>query len=149
MAIDLVVSCEIETPLGPLQLEDPEGGYELHKESFSTRAVSKRNIEVTGDWTEGSDIDRSLRNNVTETLSVWVGGATQWEFQSRVNALTAALDQLAYSVTRVIGDAQEVWDCRPAEYTIETQQEYYVATTGLVKAQVPHKPAVVLTQVAP
>lgn len=147
MSVDLVASVVVETALGPLELEDPTGGYELHKEAIGTRSVSHRKLEVAGDWSEGTDVDRSVRENITETLSVWVGGATHYEFETRLKALTDAFDQLRYSITRTVGDSRAVWTCTPGDYTIETSQEFMVAKVGLVRAQIPRKPAVVLTQV--
>ena len=144
---DLTLSVVIETLLGPLELEDPPNGYELHTDTFNSRSVSHRKTEVIGDWTEGGDVDRSLRDNITESLAVWVGGATTFEFQTRLKVLTDAFEQLSYPVTRTVGDLREVWSCRPSDYTIETSQPYLVAKVGLVKVQLVRKPAVTMSQV--
>lgn len=147
MGKDLAVSVVIDTLLGPLELEDLASGYELHKETIGLRATSYRKVEVSGDFTEGTDTQRAVRANVTEQLSVWVAGTTQFEFQTRVRALTDALEQLSYTITRTVGDAIEVWQCTTADYSLETSQEFLVATIGLIKATVPRKPAVALSQV--
>jgi hypothetical protein len=144
---DLALSVTISTVLGPLELEDETNGYWLHKESFGTRNVSYRRVEVSGDFTEGTDVDRALRANVTEMLSVYVTGGTAYQFQARLKVLTDALEQLAFTLTRVVGDAQEVWNCVASDYSLETSQELMVARLGLLHAQVQRKPSVVLSQV--
>lgn len=141
------LALSISTALGPLALEDEANGYELHKDTFGTRNQSYRKTEVSGDWTEGTDVDRAVRENVVESVAVYVSGATHYQFATRLKALTDALEQLQYTITRQIGDLQEVWRCVPADYTVETGQELIFATMGLVRAQVPRKPAVTMTQV--
>ena len=149
MSKDLALSCVISTVLGPLQLEDEAHGYWLHKESFGTRNISYRKIEVAGDFTEGTDVDRALRGNVLEALGVYVAGATTYQFATRLKALTDALEQLQFTLTRIVGDAQEVWTCVASDYTVETSQELMVARLGIVHAQVGRHPSVVLSQVSP
>ena len=146
---DLDVSAVITTLMGDLELEDPENGYELGKDSFSTRNVTYRKVEVSGDFTEGTDVDRSVRGNVTESLAVYVAGDTTYQFQMRVMQLTDALEQLAFTITRRVGDAQEVWNCVTSDYTVETSQEFLVAKIGLVRATINRKPRTMWTQVTP
>jgi hypothetical protein len=148
MSRDLAVSVAISTVLGPLELEDEDNGYWLHKESLGTRNISYRKLEISGDFTEGTDVDRALRANVVEALGVYVTGLTPYQFATRLKALTDALEQLQFTVTRIIGDAQEVWSCVSSEYSVETSQELLVARMGIVHAQVQRKPTVALTQVS-
>lgn len=142
---DLEVSFELETPTGWLLLEDPEGGYELHKDSFASRAVSHRKQEVSGEWIEGSYVTRSVRENVTEDVAIWVGGETFFDMDDRVQALVDGLEQLGYGARKVVGDLTETWTCSVADYTIECSQEYMASTVCLVRAKIPRLPAVVRT----
>jgi hypothetical protein len=142
----LDLSCVIETAAGPLQLQDPESGYELAKESLASRSVNYRKIEVSGDFTEGTYTDRRVRGNVTESLSVYVAGESAYEFRQRVRRLTDALEQLAFTITMRVEDATETWRCTCADYSIDTTQEFMFATIGLVKATVPRLPAAALSR---
>jgi hypothetical protein len=144
---DLDVSLQLMTPGGWLELEDPDNGYELHKDSFATRSVSHRKQEAASDWIEGSYTARSVRENVVEEIVVWVSGATHFVMDARVDALLAGLEQLSYPVIRRTTDLQETWSCTVADYTIETSQEYSMATLALVRAKVPRLPAVDKVQV--
>jgi hypothetical protein len=144
MSKNLDLSVVIDTALGPLELEDAVGGYEIGKASFATAPTTWRKQEISAEY-----VDRAVRENVQEALEVYVSGSTQFEFQTRVSALLDALGQLVYTITRRIGDAQEVWSCTVADYSLETQQEFLVATIGKVTARVPRLPTVTRTQVVP
>lgn len=147
MSKDLEVSVVIQTPLGDLELEDAENGYEVGKAAFASSQVSWRKQEINAEYVEGAYTNRAVRENVQETLEVYVAGLTQFEFQTRVRALTDAFGQLTYTITRTIGDAQEVWNCTVADYTVETSQEFLVATIGKISARVPRLPTAELSQV--
>lgn len=143
MATDLVVSCQLEISPGVfLQLEDDVNGYWIEAGTFASRDITYRQILLNTPWTEGSVAVQSVRENIVEPLSIFVTGPDHYTFDQRVQTVTGALEQLAYQVVRVIGNSQETWDCIPAQYTIVTQQEYLVATMGLIRAQVPRQPAV-------
>lgn len=145
----LALSAQIETTEGWLELEDPENGYSLHKDSFSQQQVTRRKQEIEGEWVEGSFTTRSVRNNVTETLAVWVEGATPWEARQRRERLLNALGQLSYQFKLKDEDELQTWDCQPADYSLEAGQELRFARLVLVRAQVPRLPEVLYTQVAP
>jgi hypothetical protein len=149
MSKNLDLSVVIDTALGPLELEDAVGGYEIGKASFATAPTTWRKQEISAEYVEGTYVNRAVRENVQEALEVYVSGSTQFEFQTRVSALLDALGQLVYTITRRIGDAQEVWSCTVADYSLETQQEFLVATIGKVTARVPRLPTVTRTQVVP
>jgi hypothetical protein len=137
---DLVVSAIIATPVGPLELEDRPGGYTLAKDSFATRTVSFRKQEVSTIFVGGTHLVRAAPDNVTEQLVVDVTGATQAELYARKKALTDGLSQLTYQVTLTFADHQEVWSCFTAGWTEQEEQEWRIARTSQVRAQVPRLP---------
>ena len=145
----LDVSAKIETPTGWIELDDPEGGYELAADSFATAAISHRKTEVSSEWLEGTFVTRSVRENVAEAVNVYVAGATPYELAARLKALTDGFDQLGYAMVVRFADAAEDWSCQVADYTIETKVEMRHATIALVKASVPRLPAKTLTRVFP
>lgn len=149
MVDDLSVSCRIQTPSGWLEVEDEANGYTLHSDTRGTRSVTRRTKEVKGEWVAGAFAQRSVPENVSETLAIWVSGATTFEFQDRMQVLEDAFDQLVWSVEFTIGDSKETWSiAEPAEYQITTQREFWIARTGYITAQVPRLPTVLREQIA-
>jgi hypothetical protein len=147
MANDLDVHVEIETPTGWLELEDLEGGYELHAESFAAKQSQSRKVEAEGDWAEGSYTVRAVAGNVTENVSVFVHGADPYQLAVRIQALTDGLHQLQYRLRLTVGNMRESWVCQYSDYAIESDQPLRFSTLALVKAQVPHLPTVLVEQV--
>lgn len=136
----LDVLASIETPLGWLDLQDPDNGYELDGTAFADKAVSHRKIEVSSGWMEGTFVVRSVRENVSEALVVQVRGNTAGEFDARVKALTDALDQISYQVKVSFGTAEQTWQCTVADYSVATSREFRFSHYGVVKATVPRLP---------
>ena len=147
--MSLTVSLVLDGPAGPIELQDPAHGYELHKDTFATAATTHRKQEVSSEWMEGTFTSRGVRDNILEQVVVWVSGATQYEFQSRLQAIIDALEQLSFTMTKTLGNARWDWSCSMADYSVETSQEMLFATTGLIRAQVPRRPLAPMTQVVP
>ena len=70
--MDLDLTCRITTADGVLELEDVEGGYELHRDALGAFKVGWRRHTVSNPWVEGSFTVGAVRENVEETLAVWV-----------------------------------------------------------------------------
>ena len=126
-----------------IQLENPNGGYELHTDTFGQRQVTHRKVEVESEWIEGSYTQRSLRANVMETVSVWVTGASSGEMMKRVRAITDTLDQPSFRIYWEVDGYKEVWICQSSDYVIESSQPMLFARKVLVKATIPRLPKVV------
>ena len=137
----------INTSLGWLELEDPAGGYELHKDALATQQTTWRKQEVESPWVEGTFVNRAVRGNVPEAVVVWVAGSTPFELDQRVSAFTEAIGQLQFQIRVQIGDLLETWTCFPGDFTVETQQEYRFATIALVRATIPRLPTTTKVQV--
>lgn len=148
MGTDLVVSLQIETSPGTyLELENPAGGYQTASEALAQRDVDFRQLVLDTPWTEGSVVVQSVRTNVVEPVSIWVTGPDHYTFDTRVQTLTNALEQLSYHIKRTLANSLQTWDCMPAKYSILTQAEYLWATRGLVRAQVPRYPTMTIASV--
>lgn len=143
MAIDLVVSAVIDTPTGPLELEDLVNGYTLAKDSFGTKTIGWRKQEISTIFVNGVHLVRAAQDNVTEALVVDITGSTQSELYARKEALLSGLRQLTYSMTITFADHQEVWRCFTAGWTEQDEQEWRVAVSSQIRAQVPRLPQVV------
>lgn len=145
---DIDYEASISTPSGWLVLDDEAAGYESEGESTMERTVSYRQRTISGDWVEGEFVTASVRGNVVEPLHVWVTAPDPAELVARVAALTDALEQLTYSVRLRWATHEETWTCMPAGYTVTTSREFRVATTALVKAQVPRLPGRTVARLA-
>ncbi|HEY5727423.1 MAG TPA: hypothetical protein VIV08_02305 [Acidimicrobiia bacterium] len=143
----LDVSFAIEAPSGWLELEDPANGYEAHKESRIDQSVTWRKQEISSNYVEGTYVNDAVRENVTETIAIYVDAPTPFVLMERVTALTDALSQIRYQVAMRSGDLLETWDCGVADYTIQTPQEMINARMAVVRAVIPRRPTVVMAQV--
>lgn len=131
----------ITTPAaGILVLEDSVNGYEVHKDSFGQRATTLRKQEISSSYVEGSFVTQAVRENVTETLAVWVSGSTDAIVDDRVAALISCLSQLQYRIAVRFGTRTETLLCQPADYVIEFPAEQRFSKLALVRAQIPRSP---------
>ena len=123
-----------------IELEDPDAGYELHADTYGSRQVTHRKIEVSSEWIEGEYTQRSLRSNVSETVAVWVYARNANGLMDNVDRLTNALDQPSFRIYLQIANNRQVWYCQSADYQIETSQPMLFARQALVRATVPRLP---------
>ena len=143
----LDIAFSIHGPAGWIDLEDPANGYEAHKDTRASQAVTWRKHEITSAYVEGTFVNEAVKENVTEALVVTVSGASHFELQTRVQAILDALSQLRYEVKARIGNAEETWTCSVADYTVESSQELLNSGKVIVRAQVPRMPTVTLLEV--
>ena len=146
---DLDVAARINTPSGWLELNDRAGGYQLGPEAFTTAATGHRKAEISSEWMEGSFVTRAVRENIVETVSVYVYGQSAHQLAVRLQALTDGFDQLSYAMVVRFDDAEENWDCQVADYTTSSRAEMRRTNMALVTAQVPRLPSAALAKVYP
>lgn len=139
MTLDLVAT--ITSPSGLLVLEG-NAGYELQSEAFGQRAVSHRKTEVSSPWIAGTFTVRSVRENISSPVNVWITEPDDYLRAGKVDALTDAFDQLIYTLTLITPVSRETWTCTTADYTLVENQAYRNAGMVLLQAQVPHLPHV-------
>lgn len=147
MSNDLAVSAQIYGPSGWIVLEDPTNGYELHADSFASRARTSRRNDITGDWSKGSYTNRAVSDNVPEAVVVIVTGPTPYDLATRVQTLLAAFEQLQFSFQYTQGNLQETWTCMYSDCTIEQTHEQRFSNMAVVRATVPRLPDLVLASV--
>lgn len=141
---DLNVSLMIQRGSRWIELQNPTGGYELHKDTFASRSVTHNKVEVNSAWLEGSYTQRSTRQNVIEAVVVYVTGQSMGDVMRRINELTDAMDQNSFRMHFQVEDYSEVWACQSSDYTIETSQELMHSQHAIVRAQVPRLPKVAI-----
>lgn len=144
---DLAVQVEIQTPVGPLLLEDRTNGYTLAKDCFATKAIAWRKQEVSSIYVNGNFPVRGAQDNVTEQLVVDITGDAQSSLYVRKELLLSAFRQLRYTMTVTFGDHQEVWSCFLTPWTEQEEQEWRVAVSSQIRAQVPRLPDMLVSVV--
>lgn len=144
---DLDLSALLETPTGWLELEDLPSGFEIASDSFSEQGVSHRKTDINNEWIEGTFTSRSVRENITEKVSVYLRADTPFLLAEKIKQVTDAFDQLSFGMVVRFADCQETWVCSTSEYTIGTKAEMRHATMALVSAIVPRLPSCARVQV--
>lgn len=144
----LDVDARILGPSGWIDLEDEANGYTLHDDFANSRATTQRKTDTMGDWVEGTFTVRAVRENVTESVAVWVDGTTPYQLATKVEALTDALDQLAFQMVVRFGDSEETWQIvQPADHVEAYDKAYRFSTLCLVRATVSRLPTLTRVQV--
>ena len=118
------------------------GVYSLEKSSFGSRSVAWRKTEVSNRWVEGAFPTSAVRENVKESVSVWVEGATHDAMDVGVQAICAVVKSLSWQAVYTVDDVAYTFSCQPSDYSIDTTQEYVFARTALVKIDVDRLPRV-------
>lgn len=147
MSTGLTFSVAISTVSGPLELQNPAGGYEVHAETFSEGAVTFRKQQIESPYVEGSFPILAVRENIARKLSVWVDGTSPYDREDKIFKLTEALRQLQYTLTFTESDQRIVYSCSVADYNVTTDQAQRYAGIALVQATVPTLPTVTRSRV--
>lgn len=135
----LDISCKIETPTGWVELNDGRR-YVLEASSFGERSVSWRRSEATSTFVEGSYVTSAVRENITETLAVWVLGSDRLEHTLARRRLTEALEQMTWRLMVRVEDVSTFWTCFASDYTVSAARELTHARRALVTAKVARLP---------
>lgn len=146
---DLTISMQISTPEEWLELNDGQD-LVLAKETFSETTVGKRKTEATNPYLEGSHTVSALREEVVETVAIYVHGSDHFATALKVRVITDAFDQNEYRIIySVEGEKWEVWWCGSANYRIDSSQELLHSRMAKVTFEVPRHPVTQLTNVKP
>ncbi|CAB4194630.1 hypothetical protein UFOVP1264_85 [uncultured Caudovirales phage] len=129
-----------------LYLNDGEV-YRVAKGSFENSATQFRRDDVQNAFLEGKYTINALRENVTETLVVYVKGNTAMEMSESVRKLTDALSQIRFRMEVVIDNASRGWWCYASDFTINTSHEFLHSRMAQITAQIPRDPVETLSEV--
>lgn len=135
-------SCTITGPNGTIAIP-LAGVYKFDKNTRENRQVSHRKIEVNNPFVEGAYMVHSVRENIIETIGIYVYATSSAQLRSRIDPLTDAFDQVRYTVTFKTDTATETWTCMTADYTIDSRHEFQHQYMALIKANVPRLPKVI------
>lgn len=93
--------------------------YVVGADSFRDQAQTRRRITVNSPIYEGTYEVHSVRENVEETLTVFVIGQSNGEVTENMLNLIYLFSQTQYNLRRRLNDHIETWRCMPADYTID------------------------------
>ena len=144
----LNISMKVSTPLEWLELNDGSD-LVLAKETFSEATIGKRKTEATNPYLEGSHTVAALREEVVETVAIYVYGTDHFATALKVRVITDAFDQMEYRIIFNVENAWTVWWCGSANYRIDTSQELLHAKMAKVTLEVPRHPVAQLTSTMP
>lgn len=126
---------------GATTIELEQDPYSLHSDTRTNAQVSLRKHEASGPYVEGSITVSAVRENVTETVAIWVQEDTPLLLGQAVRALEALLIKSTFTLQwDWVGSARENWTCFASSYVIESSQPLMVAKQALVRASVPRLP---------
>lgn len=121
--------------------------YVVAKGSFEDSDVQFRRDEVTNPFLEGKYTINALRENVTETLIVYVYGDTAAGLREAVTNLTDAFSQIRYRVEVDVNNSRRSWWCYAADYNIKTSIEFMHSNMAQVTIKIPRDPVETLSEI--
>lgn len=137
---DFVVTCTLT--VGGVTLDLNAGAYQLEAGTRNEMGMTWRKEEVNNPFIEGSYLISAVRENVMETVNVYVRGIDHQAMDKAVQALLAAVENPRYTIAYGHTGITETWSCQTAQYSVGTQREYQLVNLALVKLQIPRLPRV-------
>jgi len=119
--------------------------YKIAKGSFENSATTFRKDEVTNPFVEGKYVVNALRENVTEALNIYVLGTDNITVRNRIQTLVDAIRVNQFLIKVTLGNAQQIWQCFAADFTINTQLEFLHSRRATVNMTVTRNPTVILS----
>lgn len=101
---------------GPLQLENPAGGYEIVDQGPGARTYRRSFVE--GRYVHGRTLLVATLEARTLVIVVKVSGATWQQVRTRAQAMFTALSQHSYTVTATIDGVTDTYVCEMADIAL-------------------------------
>jgi hypothetical protein len=125
--------------LGDLDIND-HSSYVLAGPQAMGGTVQWDRKQVSAPWVDGDITVARRRQNVMDTLSVYVKGSTQADMDAKIGALIAAFCQDRFTLMITVGSQQHAWDCEAADYSVQFDTVHLHALYAVTTFQVPRKP---------
>lgn len=135
----LDVSCSVSVPDGWLDIND-HNKYELEKSTLSRRSVSHQRKTIRSEFSDGSWVVDAYRNNVNETVAVWVRGHQYADASRNLKDLENAFSQLYYKIDWVVSGDAHRWHCQVSDYSVSSTQPMLHANIFKLTARVVRHP---------
>lgn len=114
--------------------------YRATPESLVATSQARNRTTVTSSMYDGEWEVHSTLGNVTETIAVYVRGASQAIIKENINRVIDAFSQSLYQVRVTLDDDVTYWRCFPAEYSIDRSHVYMHNKMAVVRLQIPRFP---------
>ena len=135
----LNVRCYITNGHGSLDINDHKA-FELAGDTRNSRQITHRKQEVASAYVPGSFTVNHVKENIMESLSIYVRGYDHHQLHVNIRRLEDAITQPVYYIKWHIEEHAEMWRCQPADYQIESSREFQHSTLAKFKAQIPRYP---------
>lgn len=116
--------------------------YRLGAGTFRDTTQSRSRVTVKSSMFDGEWVTHTTKDNVTETIEVYIMAAHHSAVSELIEDLTEAFSQYIYNVRVSLGNHVETWRCFPADWSIARGQVEIHNTRATVRLNVPRFPQV-------
>jgi hypothetical protein len=119
-------------------------GYRFYMSSddYGDKAQVLRRITSASPFYDGTYLIHSVRENVSEMLTVGILGSSQNQVTENMLLLEELISQPSFRIRLTMGDHAETWLCQSADYTIQRGHINMHNTRAMMKIMVPRLPQV-------
>lgn len=136
------LECRVSTAGDWLHLN--EGIYRLTADSFEDEATTWRRTDVSNPFVEGSWTVNALRENVMESLSIWVRGDRYTTTAQGVEILKTVFSQINYVLQAAFDGERRTYTCYVGDFSVNATRELRHAKVAKFTVQIPRHPAYVV-----
>jgi hypothetical protein len=138
---DFANSFLIEVSSGDEWINVSDGlNFEISATEFGTKTLSRRRIQASSPFFDGTYLLHSTEENITEPLTIIVYGETQNDVTENILLLQQLFSQFRYKVRVRYGNHRETWNCEPADYSLERTHTYLHNNMAMIRFQIPRLP---------
>lgn len=116
--------------------------FRMAVEGFGAKAVTLRKLEASSVYYDGTFITHYTKENITESLQVYVTGYSQNHVTENLLLLEELFTQSTYRVKVRMDDHMETWSCFPADYSWDRGHVNMHNVRATFTAQIPRLPKV-------
>src|SRR5690348_4876758 len=96
--------------------------YVVTSEGLGNSQTTRKRETVTSPFYDGEYEVHSVKENVKETIGVYVLGQSQSMLTENILLLVDAFEQSVYNLRLTLDEHREVWICNSADYSIDRSQ---------------------------
>lgn len=116
--------------------------FKVHGDALGSQQVTRRRVTVTSPFYDGEYEVGSVKENVKETVTLWVRAPSQSQLTEHLLLLEDIFSQSVYNLRKTLDEDREVWVCYSADYSIDRGHINLHNCMALFSAEVPRLPHV-------
>lgn len=116
--------------------------FYMSSEDYGDKAQTLRRVNAQSPYYEGSYLVHAVRENVTETLSIYILGVSQNDVTENMLLLEELVSQPSFRIRITHQDHVETWKCQQADYSIQRGHLMLHNTRAMMRLNVPRLPSV-------